>query len=135
VPQRGAGPSKVKVSGPCGFDHTGEADCEADGDDFYVMVTRKTKSGAEVMLFVNVERFVGPGRYKAPNDIFVSLMDGNKIYRWWSNQSEVVVGAGSRYVTFTKTQLERNWCSSAAPVRRPTTSAMAVAKSRSTCRR
>jgi hypothetical protein len=58
------------------------------------------------MLFVNVERFVGPGVYKPPNDVFVSLKDGTNIYRWWTNGFEVTVGPGSRYVTLRDVRLD-----------------------------
>jgi len=104
--ERGSGPSSIKVTGPCAFQHKGEAHCEKDGDDFYVTVWRKARNSAEVMLFINVERFVGPGTYKPPNDIWVSLKDGSTIYRWSSNDYEVTVGPGSKYVTFKDARLE-----------------------------
>lgn len=106
VPEHGGGASNVKVTGPCAFEHKGDAECVADGDDMLVSIVRKTKSGAEVMLFVNVERYVGPGHYKAPNDIFVSLMDGSTIYRWSTNEAEVTVGPESKSVTFKEARLE-----------------------------
>lgn len=104
--ERGAGPSTIKVTGPCGFQHKGEADCDADGDDLLVSVVRPAKNSAELMLFVNVERYVGPGEYKAPNDIFVSLKDGSKIYRWLSSRFDVTVGPGSKYIKFNDVRLE-----------------------------
>jgi hypothetical protein len=102
----GKGPSSVKVTGPCAFEHKGEAECEALGDDLMVIVERKAKKSAELILYVNVERYVGPGKYKAPNDIYVSLKDGPKIYRWWSNRFEVTVGPESKYVTLAEVHLE-----------------------------
>ena len=104
--EQGEGPSSVKATGPCAFEHKGEAECEAVGDDLYVTVIRKAKKAAELMFFVNVERFVGPGKYKAPNDVLISLKDGSKIYRWWTNQTEVIVGPESRYVTLRDVRLE-----------------------------
>ena len=102
----GSGPSTLKVKGPCAFEHRGEADCEYTGDDFFVTVVRKARNGAELVFHVNVERYVGPGKYKAPNDVLVSLKDGSKIYRWWTNEFGVTVGPGSRYVSLHEVRLE-----------------------------
>jgi hypothetical protein len=102
----GQGPSSLKVTGPCAFEYKGEADCEAVGDDLLVTLTRPAKGGAELMFHVNVERYVGPGKYKPPNDVFVSLKDGSKIYRWWTNEYEVTVGPKSKFVTLRNVQLE-----------------------------
>jgi hypothetical protein len=104
--ERGGGPSSLKVTGPCAFEHKGAAACEPVGDDFYVTIVRKAKNAAELMFFVNVERYVGPGNYKAPNDVLVSVKDGSKIYRWWTNQYEVTVGPGSKYVTLKDVRLD-----------------------------
>ena len=105
-PEKGLGPSTIKATGPCAFEHKGEADCEAAGDDFLVTAVRATRNKAELLLFVNVERYVGPGKYKAPNDVYVSLKDGSKIYRWWTNRAEVTVGPDSKFVTLHDVQLE-----------------------------
>ena len=104
--EQGEGPSSVKATGPCAFEHRGEAVCEYTGDDFYVTVVRKARNGAELVFYVNVERYVGPGKYKAPNDVLVSLQDGSKIYRWWTNEFEVTVGPESRYVSLHEVRLE-----------------------------
>jgi len=104
--EQGTGPSKIKVTGPCAFEHKGKADCDAEGDDMYLTVARKGRNGSEVMLFVNVERYVGPGEYKAPNDVWVSLKTGDKIYRWWSNKLAVTVGPDSKYVTVNNALLD-----------------------------
>jgi hypothetical protein len=92
------------VTGPCGFEHKGDAECEALADDFLVTVVRKGRRNAEVMLYVNVERYVGPGVYKAPNDMFDGVKDGSTIYRWLSNDFEVT--AGSKSITFRDVRLE-----------------------------
>jgi hypothetical protein len=75
-------------------------------DDFTITVTRKAKDGAEVVLFLNVERYVGPGQYKPPNDIFVGLKVGTKMYRWWSNAFDVTVGPESKSVTLHNVYLQ-----------------------------
>jgi hypothetical protein len=106
LPETGTGQSNVKVTGPCGFDHKGDAECEAAGDDLLVTVVRKGRNDSELMLFVNVERYVGPGKYRAPNDLFVSLKEGSKIYRWYSNRFVATVGPESKSVTVTDVRLE-----------------------------
>ena len=104
--ERGSGPSNLKVKGPCGFEFRGLATCEKEGDDLLVSVVRDAKNAAEVMLYINVERYVGPGTYKPPNDIWVSLKDGPTIYRWLNNSFEVTVGPGSKYVTLREVRLD-----------------------------
>src|SRR5688572_2071171 len=37
---------------------------------------------------------------------FLSLKDGEKIYRWWSNSHEVTVGPESKFVTLHNVRLE-----------------------------
>ena len=103
---RPGGPSSIKATGPCAFELTGEAECSAEFDDFLLSVTRPGKNSTELMLFINVERYVGPRVYKAPNDMWVSLKDGSKMYRWSTNQFEATVGPGSKYVTFKDVHLE-----------------------------
>lgn len=93
------GLSSLKVTGPCAFEYTDQADCVAEFDDLSLTGTREAKNGAQLMVYLNVERYVGAGRYKAPNDIFVSLKDKNRIYRWSGNDFEVTVGPGSKTVT------------------------------------
>ena len=105
-PDGGKGPSKMKITGPCAVDITGEALCEAEFDDMTAIVTRKAKNGAELMLFINVERYAGAGTYKAPNDIFVGLKDKTTMYRWASNDFEATIGPGSRFVTLNNVKLE-----------------------------
>jgi hypothetical protein len=106
LPEQGSGPSSIKVTGPCAFEHKGEAECEWTGDDLLATVLRKARNGAEVMFHVNVERYVGPGKYKAPNDVLVSLKDGSKIYRWSTNEFELTVGPESRYVVLRDVRLD-----------------------------
>lgn len=80
--------------------------CDAEGDDFLVTAVRAGKDSAELILYLNVERFVGPRTYKPPNDMYVSLKVGSKIYRWSTNEYEATVGPGSKSVTFKDVRLE-----------------------------
>ena len=106
APAPGRGRSTIKVTGPCGFQYKGEAECNTELDDMQMMVKRPAKNGGELLLYVNIERYVGAGRYKPPNDLYVSLMSGRKIYRWSSNDYSVVVAPGSAYVVFDNVVLE-----------------------------
>jgi hypothetical protein len=105
-PERGRGPSRVTVTGPCGFEYRGEATCEAEYDDLLVILTRPAKNSAEVMLFINIERYVGPRTYKGHNDMWVGLKEGSKIYRWSTAEFEATVGPGSKFVTIKNVRLE-----------------------------
>lgn len=102
----GSGRSTIKVSGPCGFEYKGEAECNTELDDMQMMVKRPAKKGGELLLYVNIERYVGAGRYKPPNDLYVSLKRGNRIWRWSTNDYSVVVGPGSSYVVLDNVLLE-----------------------------
>ncbi len=94
------------MTGPCAFEHKGEAECEAEFDDLLVTVFRPAKNAAEVMLFINIERYVGPRTYKGHNDMRVSVKDGSKIYRWTTAEFEATVGPGSKFLTFKNVRLD-----------------------------
>jgi hypothetical protein len=104
--ETGKGSSNVTVTGPCAFTHTADAECDAEGDDFLVTVVRRGRNSAELVLFLNIERFVGPRTYKAPNDMWLSLKAGSNIYRWSTNDYVATVGPGSKSVTFKEVRLE-----------------------------
>ena len=105
-PPAGSGPSTIKVTGPCALEHKGAVECNTESDDMQMIAVRRARKGAELMLYVNVERYVGAGRYKPPNDLYVSIKDGNKIYRWSANDFHVTVGPGSKYVELDNVLLE-----------------------------
>ena len=106
-PQTGSGGrSNLKVTGPCAFEHTGEAVCDAEFDDLLVSLIRPGRNSTELMFFINVERYVGPRIYKPPIDMWVSLKDGSKMYRWSTNRYEATVGPASAYVSFKDVRLE-----------------------------
>ena len=100
------GQSRIKVAGPCAADWTVEADCENEIDDLTFTSRRKTKDGAEMVVYINVERYAGAGHYKAPNDMYVSVMHKNTIYRWSGNDFQATIGPGSKYVTVDDVKLE-----------------------------
>ena len=100
------GQTKMKIGGPCEADWTTDADCENEIDDLTFTARRKVKDGAEMIVYINVERYAGAGRYKPPNDVYVSVMKDKTIWRWSSNDFEATIGPGSKYVEVTNVRLE-----------------------------
>ena len=98
-PSADKGSSRLAVTGPCGLDFTGDAECDTEFDDMMLIARRKAKNGAELVIYINVERYVGAGHYKAPNDIYVSVKDKGTIYRWSTNDFEATIGPGSRFLS------------------------------------
>ena len=100
------GKTKIKVGGPCAADWTIDADCENEIDDLTFTARRKIRDGAEMVVYVNVERYAGAGVYKPPNDFYVSVMKGKSIWRWSSHDFETTIGPGSKYVEVKDVKLE-----------------------------
>lgn len=103
--EQGAGPSTLEVSGPCALTHHGRFSCESSGDDFYISTTRKGAHGATLMLYINVEKFKGPGEYKGAQ-VFLGVQDRTSIYRWSSDAVDVTVGPGEAYAVLPATRLD-----------------------------
>jgi hypothetical protein len=99
------GSSDFIANGPCQFQHPGVASCAAMRDDFYVALTRKARSGATVVLYLNVEYYKGPGSYDWAQ-MLVAVYGGANIYRWSSNNVHVTVGPDQTFVTLPRTRLE-----------------------------
>ena len=100
------GQTKMKVGGPCEADWSVDANCENEIDDLTFTSRRKVKDGAEMVVYINVERYAGAGVYKPPNDVYVSVMKDKSIWRWSSNDFEATIGPGSRYVEVKNIKLE-----------------------------
>ena len=95
------GSSDLTVTGPCSYHQVGNVRCTADQDDFLVMVKREAPRQATLTLFINVEKYTGPGDYKE-NQMFIALNNGKTGYRWSSDNVTVTVGPGAKYVEFPK---------------------------------
>jgi hypothetical protein len=93
------------VAGPCAFEHTGSFACEALGDDFYVSATRKAARGALLTIYINVERYQGPGDYKT-GEMYVGVQDKTAIHRWSSYTVDVTVGPEESFVVLRRARLE-----------------------------
>ena len=99
------GPSHLIANGPCGFEHRGAASCESLPDDFIVALTRKALHGSTLVIFLNVERYHGPGAYDGAQ-MFETVQSGTGIHRWSSDSVHATVGPGEAFVTFPETRLE-----------------------------
>ena len=100
------GQTKMKVGGPCEADWMTDAECENEIDDLTFISRRKVKDGAEMVVYINVERYAGAGVYKPPNDFYVSVMKDKSIWRWSSHDFEATIGPGSKYVQVKDVKLE-----------------------------
>ncbi len=98
------GPSVLTVAGPCAFDHHGAVNCEILPDDLIMTVTRKGANGATVMVYVNVERYHGPGRYN-DSQMFVGVQNTSQIERWSNDNVSLTVGPDRKYIDLESTSL------------------------------
>lgn len=99
------GPSSLKVTGPCEFEHRGMAECEIEHDDYNANFSRNAKDGNDVYVFISVEHHITPGRYK-DNEVKLSVREKSNIYRWQTEKAEVTVGPGLKFITVHDAQLE-----------------------------
>jgi hypothetical protein len=104
-PEPPQGPSTLRATGPCAFEHRAATNCESAGDDFIVAITRKTAGNATLVVFLNVERYRGPGSYENA-EMFVAVQDGTSLYRWWGDTVNATVGPDEAFVTLTSARLE-----------------------------
>lgn len=101
-----SGPSSFVAEGPCEFLHRAPVACESLQDDFIVGVTRKAKNGSSLVIYINVEKYHGPGAYDGAQ-LFVAVQSGTAIHRWSSDNVNATVGPGEAFVSFRRTELER----------------------------
>ena len=104
-PESSPGPSTLKVSGPCTFEHRATFACESIHDDFIVSATHEAAGGASLMVYINVEHYNGPGTYEGA-EMFVGLQDATTIHRWSSDQVSITVGPEEEYAVLPATPLE-----------------------------
>ena len=104
-PEESRGPSTLRVTGPCKFDHSGTFGCEARGDDFYLSMKRKAARGAMLVVYVNVEGYRGPGDYQRAQ-MYVSVHDKTSIHRWSNEAVALTVGPDAAFAVLLPTRLE-----------------------------
>jgi len=104
-PEDSSGPSSLSVTGPCAFQHRARVNCEARHDDFYVSLSRKAARGATLMVYINVEKYHGPGSYDGA-EMFVGVQDKTSIYRWSGDRLAITVGPGEEFVVLPTTRLD-----------------------------
>jgi hypothetical protein len=104
-PEDAPGPSTLGVTGPCAFEHRGAVSCESAGDDFILTMTRPAAHGAKLMVYINVEKYHGPGSYEEAQ-MFLGVQDKTLIYRWSSDTVSITVGSGEELAVLPPTRLE-----------------------------
>ena len=104
LPEDDAGPSTMALDGPCAFRHRAAASCESLGDDFIMVATRPAKDGATAMIYVNVEKYTGPGKYSEAQ-MFVGVQDKVNIWRWSSDNVNITVGKDEAFAEMPRTRL------------------------------
>jgi len=104
LPEDDAGPSTMALDGPCTFRHRAAASCESLGDDFIMVATRPAQDGATAMIYVNVEKYTGPGKY-TDAQMFVGVQDKVNIWRWSSDNVNITVGKDEAFAEMPRTRL------------------------------
>src|SRR5262249_46236343 len=90
---------------PCAFEQRAAVSCEALADDFIVVATRPAKNGATIMIYINVEKYTGPGEYTEAQ-MFVGVQDKQNIWRWSSDNVNITVGKDEAFSELPPTKLE-----------------------------
>ena len=103
--EEATGPGRLIVSGPCAFEHQAAVSCEILPDDLIIAVTRKGARGSTVMVYLNVEKYTGPGTYDEAQ-MFVGVQDATTISRWSSDMVALTVGKNGDFVELPATRLE-----------------------------
>jgi hypothetical protein len=99
------GPSSLTVSGPCTFEHRAAVSCESMHDDFILTASREAARGATLMVYINVEKYKGPGSYENA-EMFVGVQDETSIYRWSSDRVSITIGPDEAFAILPATRLD-----------------------------
>lgn len=104
-PESSGGTSTAAIEGPCAFQHRAPVTCESMRDDFIAAFTRPAKNGGTLVVYINVERYHGPGTYDA-TQVFVAAQGGQSVFRWSTDTARAVVAPDEKYVLLPETRLE-----------------------------
>lgn len=99
-----AGGSNMNATGPCAFQQHADVGCNADGDDFLVVLSRPAPHAATITVFINVEKYSGPGRYEL-GQMFLTVNSAVSGFRWSNDSFPIVVGPGGKYLDLPPTAL------------------------------
>ncbi len=104
-PEDSVGKSTFVAKGPCSFRHEASLRCRRSIDDFYVAILRKAPGDATVAVYINVETYKGPGRYKN-TQMFLTVQDGISYYHWSNDSVSISVGPREQFVDLPTVHLE-----------------------------
>ncbi len=79
--------------------------CSATKDDFYIEAKRPAARDATLLVYVNVERYHGPGSYDKA-EMLVGVQDPAFNFRWFSDTVRITVGEGEKFVELEPARLE-----------------------------
>lgn len=105
-PDDSPGPGNFFAQGPCEFRQISQVHCQSSTDDFIVAIPRKANNGASLVMYLNVERYHGPGTYDGAQ-LFIALQGDTTLYRWSNDAVHATVGPGEAFVTLPSTRLEQ----------------------------
>jgi len=98
-------PDVFTATGPCGRQQREPVLCNSLQDDFMVAFTRKMEHDANLVVYMNVEFYHGPGSYNHV-EMFETLQTGSNMYRWSNDAGQATVGPDEAYIAFPKVELE-----------------------------
>lgn len=91
------GEGTFTATGACSFEQTAPVNCLPLGDDFFVELSRPSAHGAMLRIFLNVERYKGPGKYDG-NSLLVSVRVGDQVFPWNGSEMTMTVDEGEHFV-------------------------------------
>lgn len=107
VPEPESAPrySDLTFSGACTFHHIGPLTCHASQDDFYLTTQRTLSGGLPLTLYINVERYRGPGTYTNAAEVHMIIQDGQGLFRWSNFHGTITVAPGETAATLAPVDL------------------------------
>ncbi len=97
--------SDLTFSGICAFHQIGPLTCHASQDDFYLTAQRTLPGGLPLTLFINVERYQGPGTYRNVAQVHMIIQDGQGLFRWSNFNGTITVAPGETSATLALVEL------------------------------
>jgi hypothetical protein len=104
-PEPSRGPSTLVATGACAFRQRGAMQCSSSQDDFYLEMKRPAAREATLLIYVNVERYKGPGAYDKA-EMLVGVQDPAYNFRWFSDTVRITVAEDEKFVDIEPVRLE-----------------------------